>query len=199
MNFGIQKSIRKLNRDRNPSVIEENPDRKLLQFFSIDRRKSFKNNTVEEILRKNIRDERVAVKENELAEQEEYVRAKYEKYTYGWVLPEGPIEYISQKRLRKMMPVTDQRKGFDNIQLRYIIAKNAVERTKNENTLALENKALYDTYHSKDDFQNEIDDQYILPNTNKPIELSPFMKEEIEEMKRAESRRLQRVTGAINF
>lgn len=196
MNFGIQKSIRKLN--RNPrSEIEEDGNRKYIQFFSIDKYKSefMKNLNREDSTRKDIVEQRLRRKEYEV----EKSKKKYEKSLYSIFdddddeeeeVEDGDVQIIDIYGNR------DNKKNIKKNQLKYFLSMKELEDIKKEeNTLAYENAAIYTTFGRTDHFQNERDDLLKIPRRypKKPKPL--LMQEEIKDLERSVNNKLRRTGG----
>jgi len=198
MNFGIQKSIRKLN--RNPrSEIEEDGNRKYIQFFSIDKYKSefTKKLNREDDTRKDIVEQRLRRKEHQV----EKSKKKYEKSLYSIFDDDDDDEEVEDGGVQivDIYGNRDNKKNIKKNQLKYFLGMKELEDIKKEeNTLEYENAVIYDTFGRTDHFQNERDDLLEIPGRKTSqikSTLTPFMQEEIKDLERSVINKLRRTGG----
>lgn len=146
MDFGIKKSIRKYP-NREPNVIEENPDFKLVQFFSIDKHKEFKNARAEEKARKRVVEQRLFLFKQKLDDDiDDYERLQNRigfRFSLSKQYSEEEWEEIKK----------EEKKHEERLSLVKGVLDNKIKRYNEmrvENTLAFENSRVYRDRRSPD-------------------------------------------------
>lgn len=170
MDFGIKKSIRKYP-NREPSVIEENPNRNYIQFWSIDKHKEFKNARAEEKARNRAVARRLLFFKHKLDDDIDDYERLQNRIGFRFSL----TKQYSEEEWEEIKK--EEKKHEERLSLVKGVLDNKIKKYNEmqvENTLAFENQNIYYDRRSLDHFQIGFFDRQPLPGPNKPPTTIPI-------------------------